>query len=103
MALPGPRERSTPSGKACASLGYIEGQSTSVEYRFASGQVERYPGLAAELVRMNVDVIVAPATPQALAAKQATRSIPIVFVLVADAVGAGLITNFADQVGTSLD
>ncbi len=44
---------------------------------------------------MNVDVIVAPATPQALAAKQATSSIPIVFVLVADAVGAGLITNFA--------
>jgi putative tryptophan/tyrosine transport system substrate-binding protein len=44
---------------------------------------------------MKVDVIVAPATPQALAAKQATRSIPIVFVLVADAVGAGLITSFA--------
>lgn len=76
-------------------LGYIEGQSIAVEYRFASGQVDRYPGLAAELVRMNVDVIVAPATPQALAAKQATSSIPIVFVLVADAVGAGLITNFA--------
>jgi len=76
-------------------LGYVEGQNIIVEYRFASGQVERYPGLAAELVRMNVDVIVAPATPQALAAKQATSSIPIVFVLVADAVGAGLITNFA--------
>jgi putative ABC transport system substrate-binding protein len=76
-------------------LGYIEGQSISVEYRFASGQVERYSGLAAELVRMKVDIIVAPATPQALAAKQATSSIPIVFVLVADAVGAGLITNFA--------
>jgi putative ABC transport system substrate-binding protein len=76
-------------------LGYIEGQSIAVEYRFASGQVERYPELAAELVRLKVDVIVAPATPQALAAKQATSSIPIVFVLVADAVGAGLITNFA--------
>jgi putative ABC transport system substrate-binding protein len=76
-------------------LGYIEGQSIAVEYWFASGQIERYPGLAAELVRLKVDVIVAPATPQALAAKQATSSIPIVFVLVADAVGAGLITNFA--------
>jgi len=76
-------------------LGYIEGQSIAVEYRFASGQVERYPELAAELVRLKVDIIVAPGTPQALAAKQATRSIPIVFVLVADAVGAGLITNFA--------
>jgi putative ABC transport system substrate-binding protein len=90
-----------PSGEIDAfrlglrELGYIEGQSIAVEYRFASGHVERYPGLAAELVRMNVDVIVAPATPQALAAKQATTSIPIVFVLVADAVGAGLITSFA--------
>ena len=76
-------------------LGYIEGESIAVEYRFASGQLERYPKLAAELVRMNVDVIVAPATPQALAAKQATSTIPIVFVLVADAVGAGLISSFA--------
>ena len=80
-------------------LGYIEGQNIAVEYRFASGRVERYPRLAAELVRMNVDVIVAPATPQALAAKHATSSIPIVFVLVADAVGAGLITNFAQPGG----
>jgi putative ABC transport system substrate-binding protein len=76
-------------------LGYIEGQNIAVEYRFANGQIKRYPALAAELVRVNVDVIVAPATPQALAAKQATSSIPIVFVLVADAVGAGLISNFA--------
>lgn len=76
-------------------LGYTEGQSIAVEYRFASGQVARYPRLAAELVHMKVDVIVAPGTPQALAAKQATSSIPIVFVLVADAVGAGLMTNFA--------
>ena len=80
-------------------LGYIEGQNIAVEYRFAGGRVERYPSLAAELVRMNVDVIVAPATPQALAAKHATSSIPIVFVLVADAVGAGLITNFAQPGG----
>lgn len=82
-------------------LGYIEGQSIAVESRFASGQVERYPELAAELVRLKVDVIVAPATPQALAAKQATGSIPIVFVLVADAVGAGLITNFARPGGNT--
>ena len=88
MDLPGPREKSTPSDKGCAQLGYIEGQSIAVEYRFVSGQVERYAGLAAELVRLKVDVIVAPATPQALAAQQATSSIPIVFVLVADAVGA---------------
>ena len=76
-------------------LGYVEGENIAVEYRYASGQIERYPELAVELVRARVDVIVAPGTPQALAAKQATRSIPIVFALVADAVGAGLVTNFA--------
>src|SRR5215831_8286003 len=92
---PGPSQEIDAFRQGLRELGYIEGQSIAVEYRFASGQIERYPGLAAELVRMNVDVIVAPATPQALAAKQATGSIPIVFVLVADAVGAGLITNFA--------
>src|SRR5215471_10189731 len=92
---PGPSREIDAFRQGLRELGYIEGQSIGVEYRFASGQVERYPGLAAELVRMNADVIVAPATPQALAAKHATSSIPIVFVLVADAVGAGLITNFA--------
>jgi putative ABC transport system substrate-binding protein len=92
---PGPSREIDAFRLGLRELGYVEGQSIVVEYRFASGQVERYPGLAAELVRMKVDVIVTPATPQALAAKQATSSIPIVFVLVADAVGAGLITNLA--------
>ena len=76
-------------------LGYIEGQNIAIEYRFAGGQVERLPELAAELVRLKLDVIVAPYTPPALAAKRATSTIPIVFAVVADAVGAGLITNFA--------
>ena len=77
-------------------FGYIEGQNIAVEYRFASGQVERLPDLAAELVRLETgDVIVAPATPASLAAKQATGTIPIVFAGVADAVGAGLIANLA--------
>jgi ABC-type uncharacterized transport system substrate-binding protein len=92
---PGPSPEIEAFRQGLRELGYIEGHSIAVEYRFASGQVERYPELAAELVRLKVDVIVASATPPALAAKQATRSIPIVFVLVADAVGAGLITNFA--------
>jgi putative tryptophan/tyrosine transport system substrate-binding protein len=92
---PGPSREIDAFRQGLRELGYIEGHSIALEYRFASGQVERYPELAAELVRLKVDVIVAAATPQALAAKQATRSIPIVFVLVADAVGAGLITNFA--------
>jgi putative tryptophan/tyrosine transport system substrate-binding protein len=92
---PGPSQEIDAFRQGLRELGYIEGQSIAVEYRFASGQKGRYPGLAADLVRQKVDVIVAPATPQALAAKQATSSIPIVFVLVADAVGAGLITSFA--------
>ena len=96
---PGPSREIDAFRQGLRELGYIEGQSIAVEYRFASGKIERYPGLAAELVRLKVDVIVAPATPQALAAKQATSSIPIVFALVADAVGAGLITNFARPAG----
>ena len=96
---PGPSREIDAFRQGLRELGYIEGQNIAVEYRFASGKIERYPELAAELVRLKVDVIVAPATPQALAAKQATRSIPIVFVLVADAVGAGLITNFARPSG----
>ena len=92
---PGPSREVDAFRQGLRELGYIEGQNIVVDYRFASGQIERYPRLAAELVRLKVDVIVAPATPQALAAKQATSSIPIVFVLVADAVGAGLIANFA--------
>lgn len=80
-------------------LGYVEGQSIAVEYRFASGQIERLPELAAELVRLKPDVIVTPGTPASLAAKQATRTIPIVFAGVADAVGAGLVTNLARPSG----
>jgi putative ABC transport system substrate-binding protein len=75
--------------------GYIEGQNIAIEYRFASGQVGKLPELAAELVRLNVDVIVAPSTPTALAAKGATSTIPIVFAVVADPRGAGLIDKLA--------
>jgi putative ABC transport system substrate-binding protein len=76
-------------------LGYIEGQNISIEYRFARGRVERLPELAAELVRLRPDVIVTPGTPGSMAAKQATSTIPVVFAGVADAVGAGLVANFA--------
>src|SRR5207245_2945739 len=60
-------------------LGYVEGRNVVIEYRFAEGTLERYPALAAELVSLKVDVILAPITPAVLAAKQATRTIPIVF------------------------
>jgi putative ABC transport system substrate-binding protein len=92
---PGPSGEVDAFRRGLRELGYIEGQNIAIEYRFARGQVERFPELAAELVRLKMDVIVAPATPQALAAKRATSTIPIVFAVVADAVGAGLIANFA--------
>ena len=67
-------------------LGYVEGRNVVIEYRSTEGKVERYPALAAELVALKVDVILAPATPDALAAKQVTRTLPIVFVGAADPV-----------------
>jgi putative ABC transport system substrate-binding protein len=70
--------------------GYVEGQTVIVEYRFAGGKLERLAELAAELVRLKVDVIVTAATPAAKAAKTATRTIPIVMVDPGDPVGAGL-------------
>jgi putative ABC transport system substrate-binding protein len=80
--------------KGLRELGYSEGQNIIVEYRFARGQVGKLPELAAELVGLNVEVIVTPTTPASMAAKQATSTIPIVIAGVADPVGAGLITNF---------
>ena len=76
-------------------LGYIEGKNINIEYRFASGRVERLPELAAELVHLKPDVIVSPTTAASLAAKQATGTIPIVIAGVADAVGAGLVASIA--------
>ena len=70
--------------------GYTEGQNLAIEFRASQGRNEAYPALAAELVRLNVDVIVAHSAPAALAAKQATPTIPIVLVNVADPVGVGL-------------
>jgi putative ABC transport system substrate-binding protein len=74
-------------------LGYAEGHNLVIECRAAPGQAERIPDLAAELVRLNVDVIVAEGTPAALAAKQATRMIPIVMVYVGDPVASGLVSS----------
>jgi len=92
---PGPSAEVDAFRQGLRELGYIEGQNVTIEYRFASGQVGRLPELAAELVRLKPDVIVTPGTPASLAAKQATGTIPIVFAGVADAVGAGLVANFA--------
>jgi len=74
-------------------LGYVEGRNVVIEYREAEGKFERLPGLAAELVALKVDVIVAPTTVAALATKQATTTLPIVFFGSTDPVTSGLVTN----------
>src|SRR5262245_37201042 len=80
-------------------LGYVEGRNLVIEDRNAEGKAERLPALAAELVALKVDVIVAASTPAALAAKQATRTLPIVFTAVADAVTSRLVTSLAQPSG----
>jgi len=76
-------------------LGYVEGRNLVIEIRDAEGKSERFPALAAELVALKVDVILAGSTPHALAAKQATRTLPIVFAAADDPVGSGLVTSLA--------
>ena len=74
-------------------LGWIDGKNLIIEYRWAEGKVERLPELAAELVRQNVDLIVAPAGSAVLAAKNATTSIPIVMIFPSDPVEMGLVAS----------
>ena len=76
-------------------LGYIEGKDFVIEARWAEGDDKRLPALAAELVRLNVDIIVAAPTPPALAAHGATKSIPIVVAHMSDPIVAGLVANLA--------
>jgi ABC-type uncharacterized transport system substrate-binding protein len=76
-------------------LGYMEGKNITIEYRFAEGKLERLPELAADLVRLKVDVIVTWGTPQLIAAKHATSTIPIVAGGAGDLLGAGLVASLA--------
>jgi putative tryptophan/tyrosine transport system substrate-binding protein len=80
-------------------LGYVEGRNLVIEYRSAEGNLDRFPALAAELVTLKVEVIVAASTPPALAAKRATSTIPVVFAAAADAVASGLVTSLAHPGG----
>ena len=76
-------------------LGWVEGKNITIEYRFAEQKSERLPELAAELVRLKVDLIVIAGTNAALAAKNATTTIPIVMANAGDPVGAGLVASLA--------
>ena len=82
-------------------LGYVEGRNLVLEFRSAEGSADRFPALAAELVALKVDVIVAGATPAVLAAKQATGTIPIVFPVHTDPVGAGVVATLARPGGNA--
>ncbi len=97
-------DNSTASGSAVlvdafrqelSKLGWIEGKNITIEYRFAEQKHERLPELAADLVRLKVDLIVVTGTAPALAAKSATTTIPIVMTNAADPVGAGLVASLA--------
>jgi putative tryptophan/tyrosine transport system substrate-binding protein len=81
-------------------LGYVEGKNIAIEYRYTEGELDRLPDLAAELVRLNVDVIVTAAISSVRAAKKATATIPIVFV-VGDAVDSGLVSSLARPGGNA--
>src|SRR5262245_35414160 len=76
-------------------LGWVEGQNIAIEWRFSEGSAEPLPRLAAELVNLPVDLIVASPTQPTLAAKEATSTIPIVFIQVADPVKSGIVANLA--------
>jgi len=95
---PGPHERS-PGLEAfqqgLRDLGYVEGQNIVMESRWAEGKFERFPDLAAELVRLKVDIIVTVSTSATQAAKQASETTPIVMVDVGDPIGTGLIASLA--------
>src|SRR5262245_59351023 len=94
--------------QALRELGYIEGQSIAFEYRYADGKPDRFPELAAELVRLKVDIIVVAGNAPIRAAKNATKTIPIVMAGGSDPVDAGLVESLARPGGnvtglTSLD
>src|SRR5947209_6976394 len=76
-------------------LGYVEGKNIAIEFRYADNKLDRLPALADELVRLKVDVLLTPGTAEALAAKKATRTIPIVFLYVTDPVASGLVDSLA--------
>ena len=88
-----------PFRQGLRDLGYVEGQNIVVEYRFAEWQEDRLPALAAELVQLPVEILVTVATPATRVARQATSTIPIVFMIVNDPVGQGFVASLAQPGG----
>ena len=99
LLWPLPASAAVPSQEAFVKglrdLGWFEGRNLVIERRFADGRPDRLPGLAVELVGRNVDMIVTGSTPGALAAKHASRTIPIVMVMTGDPVASGVTTSLA--------
>ena len=91
----GPSAREGAFQEGLRKLGYVEGQSITVEWRYAEERLDRLPNLAAESVRSQVDVIVAVSTPAIEAAKNATKTIPIIMAGVSDPVGTGFVASLA--------
>ena len=85
--------------KGLRELGYVVGQNLAIEYRSSDGHNERLPALVSELIRLNVDLIALRGTPQALAVRNATNTLPIVMTAVADPVGSGIVASLANPGG----
>ena len=90
-----------PFTQGMRELGYVEGKNLVIEWRSAEGKSERLPELAAELVRLKVDLLATAGTPATLAAQKATATIPIVMINVGDPVGSGLVKSLARPGGNS--
>jgi ABC-type uncharacterized transport system substrate-binding protein len=91
----GEGQRLTTFVRRLRELGWIEGRTVAIEYRWAEGRAERFTEIASEFVRLKVDIIVTYATPAVIAVKQATSVIPIVFAGASDPVGSGLVASLA--------
>ena len=93
--LLGPQNPWKPCGTGLRDFGYVEGKNIVIEFRWAEGRYDRLSDLVAELIRLNVDVIVTHGTPGTRTAKQATSTIPIVMAISGDAIATGLVTSLA--------
>ncbi|HEX6770160.1 MAG TPA: ABC transporter substrate-binding protein [Candidatus Binatia bacterium] len=98
-AVSGPNRGREEFVRRLRELGHVGGKTVAYEFRYPDNKFERLPALAAELVRLKVDLLVTPGTPGALALKQGTQTIPIVFLDVTDPVAAGLVNSLAQPGG----